>query len=563
MKILLLVTAFNGLSQRVWSDLRSKKHDVEVLVFQNEAQIEKEINDYIPDLIVAPYLKSVIPSNIYRQYKCLIVHPGIKGDRGPSSLDWAIMKQEEIWGVTIVEASKEMDAGNIWASRTFPMRDVSKSNLYRHEVAQAATECVAEAIEKFITNPSYQGEPLDYAKPDVKGELHPAIKRKDRKIDWLAPSADIIRKIKAGDSNPGVLDNILGEEYFLFGAHLEGKLKGKPKEILAQRHGAICIGTKDGAIWISHLKKKSGGFKLPATVAIGNKSTHIPHAMLSLTETYQQRPTFKEIKITKEGNIAYLHFDFYNGAMGTDQCRRLIQALKFVKQLPVKVVVLMGDADIWSNGIHLNLIENALSPAEESWANINAMNDLVREVIITDKQITISAMQGNAGAGGAILALAADYVFAREGVVLNPHYKKMGLFGSEYWTYLLPKRVGPIIAEHIIQSCEPISAFDARQLNLINDTFGKDINSFVSETKNRAISMTANNIWLELIRIKHHQRKADEKQKPLAEYRKKELERMYQNFFDPESIYHTLRHQFVHKISCGVSHPTHTPEYNI
>ena len=50
-------------------------------------------------------------------------------------------------------------------------------------------------------------------------------------------------------------------------------------------------------------------------------------------------------------------------------------------------------------------------------------------------------MQGNAGAGGVFLALAADQVWARHGVVLNPHYKNMGnLYGSEYWTYLLPRR---------------------------------------------------------------------------------------------------------------------------
>ncbi len=41
------------------------------------------------------------------------------------------------------------------------------------------------------------------------------------------------------------------------------------------------------------------------------------------------------------------------------------------------------------------------------------------------------------------LALAADCVLARSGIVLNPHYRNMGnLYGSEYWTYLLPRRVG-------------------------------------------------------------------------------------------------------------------------
>jgi putative two-component system hydrogenase maturation factor HypX/HoxX len=43
-----------------------------------------------------------------------------------------------------------------------------------------------------------------------------------------------------------------------------------------------------------------------------------------------------------------------------------------------------------------------------------------------------------------MLALAADHVYAREGVVLNPHYRSMGgLFGSDYWTYTLPRRGPP------------------------------------------------------------------------------------------------------------------------
>ena len=70
------------------------------------------------------------------------------------------------------------------------------------------------------------------------------------------------------------------------------------------------------------------------------------------------------------------------------------------------------------------------------------MNDVVHAIVTADRQLTIAAMQGNGGAGGVFLALAADRVWVRDGVVLNPHYKGMGnLYGSEYWTYLLPRRV--------------------------------------------------------------------------------------------------------------------------
>jgi len=49
--------------------------------------------------------------------------------------------------------------------------------------------------------------------------------------------------------------------------------------------------------------------------------------------------------------------------------------------------------------MHLNLIEAADSAADESWRNINAIDDLALEIINTDTHLTIAALQGNAGAG--------------------------------------------------------------------------------------------------------------------------------------------------------------------
>ncbi|OAD21112.1 formyl transferase-like protein [Candidatus Thiomargarita nelsonii] len=60
------------------------------------------------------------------------------------------------------------------------------------------------------------------------------------------------------------------------------------------------------------------------------------------------------------------------------------------------------------------------------------------------------------------MALAADKVYARDGIVLNPHYKTMGLYGSEYWTYLLPRRVGQEKAIELTENCLPISTTEPK-----------------------------------------------------------------------------------------------------
>ena len=57
-----------------------------------------------------------------------------------------------------------------------------------------------------------------------------------RAIDWDADSTDaVLRKIRAGEGHPGVLDTIKGAEFHLFGAHRERVLRGQSGEIIAPR----------------------------------------------------------------------------------------------------------------------------------------------------------------------------------------------------------------------------------------------------------------------------------------------------------------------------------------
>ena len=92
-----------------------------------------------------------------------------------------------------------MDAGEIWASRTFAMREGSKSQLYRHEVTEAAIQGLLEAIDKFESK-TFVPEPLDYSRHDVKGRWQASMKQADRAIDWgesscLDPQEDSLLRI--------------------------------------------------------------------------------------------------------------------------------------------------------------------------------------------------------------------------------------------------------------------------------------------------------------------------------------------------------------------------------
>lgn len=563
MKILLLSSAYNGLSQRVHVELVERGYNVSVEIAFTAQSMLEGVQLFKPDIIICPFLKHLVPDSIWRNYVCIIVHPGIKGDRGASSLDWAIQENEEEWGVTALQAAEEMDAGDIWATATFKMRAGTKSSLYTLEVTEAAVKVVLEALEKF-QNARFKPEALDYNKPEVKGRLRPNMKQTDRRIAWdIEPTDSILAKINAADGSPGVLDSLGGNDYYLYGASKDDKLTGRPGELVATRLGAICRATIDGALWLSHLKRKADDsdrpcFKLPATALLGVKAFGIPEMPLSIYNN--QADTFREIWYEEKNSVGYLNFDFHNGAMTAAQCLRLKAAIMDVGERPTRVLVLKGGRSSWSNGIHLNIVEAADNPAGESWQNINAIDDLILSILTITDKLTIAAVHGNAGAGGVPFALAFDKVFARCGVIFNPHYKSMGLFGSEYWTYSLPKRVGYEKAIEITESCLPMGMQEAKRIGMVDYVIPDMFDRFDIKVEILAETLAQSNSYAKLLAAKIARRNHDEFVKPLKYYREEELAIMRDNFFKDNSAYHPARKSFVYKLP-GTVTPSHLAKH--
>ncbi len=550
MRILFLTHGFNSLTQRLYAELRERGHDVSIEFDIHDEVTVEAVHLHAPDVIVAPYLRRAIPETVWRRHLCLVVHPGIRGDRGPSALDWAILNGEREWGVTVLQADAEMDAGAIWAEARFPMRAARKGSLYRNEVTEAAVTAVMQAFDR-VQRGDFTPEPLDCARADVRGRWRPLMRQSDRAIDWRNDDTEtVLRKIRSADGAPGVEDVLFGRRFRLYDAHEEDALRGAPGAVVARRDGALCRATRDGAVWIGHLKPVVSGepaLKLPAAMVLGAALAEVPELPVPLHATTPLR-TLREIRYEERNGVGYLHFDFYNGAMSVARCERLRAAYEYARARPTRVIALMGGPDFWSNGIHLNVIEAADSPADESWRNINAMNDLARAILATDSHLTIAALQGNAGAGGVFLALAADRVWARHGVVLNPHYKGMGnLYGSEYWTYLLPKRVGREQAHAITENRLPVSAAQAARLGLVDDCFGENTDNFCKQVSERAEALARDSRFDALLAAKRAARARDENEKPLETYRAEELEHMKLNFYGFDPSYHVARHEFVFK----------------
>ncbi|KAJ1028727.1 hypothetical protein NDA16_001893 [Ustilago loliicola] len=467
MKILFICTAFNSLAQRTALVLRSRGHAVTIEYALSPSLMISAATLSSPDLIICPFLTKHVPPEIYNNYLTLIVHPGPPGDAGPSAIDWCLIgdmgeledadsqlalidakhsakgaraTMRSHWGVTVLQAIEAFDAGPVWAFDQF----------------------------------------------ELKGE-------------W------------------SVLSTLLGTPLFLYNAHVQRDLLppsiaarqtalNTPGTILATREGAILVDVgADYPLWIGHLRRpkaKNDKYlhpKLAATMAL--LSLPETAAKLSLLDTqkvpewspttgfgsdplqpYARRPgTYQQVWIDVEtspltsSKVAYIHAEFYNGAFSTLQCTLLLSAIRHTLLLPnLKAVVLLGGSGYFSNGIALNVIEGSTDPSAEGWANINAIDDCVQALLAPKGVVTFAAMRGNAAAGGLAMATAADFVISTESAVLNPHYRGLGLYGSEWHTYSWYERCGESVANKFAREMLPMSATEAKQVGLVDYVLNND-----------------------------------------------------------------------------------------
>ena len=145
---------------------------------------------------------------------------------------------------------------------------------------------------------------------------------------------------------------------------------------------------------------------------------------------------------------------------------------------------------------------------------------------------------------------------AGHGAVLNPHYRLMGLHGSEYWTYTLPRRVGAPEAARLTGACLPVTPGSALRTGLVDRVIAAPATAYRFQVITLAEQLARSPGYPARLAAKARQLAAVEQERPLASYRAEELAIMRRNFSDPSEPYAQLRRAFVYK-----QKPARTPAH--
>jgi enoyl-CoA hydratase/carnithine racemase len=133
---------------------------------------------------------------------------------------------------------------------------------------------------------------------------------------------------------------------------------------------------------------------------------------------------------------------------------------------------------------------------------------------------------------------------------MNPAYRALGLFGSEYHTLTYHGRVGQDKAQHLLRDMLPVSAQQAKDIGLVDiilPGYGADLDTAIHTHVSNLISTHQT--------VGQWKHTLDLSPTALATARANELAEMSKDFWSPRSIrYHSRRSAFVRKFK-----PSKTP----
>lgn len=169
----------------------------------------QQLRNWAPDLIVVVAYGRILPTTILElpPRGCVNVHASLLPQyRGAAPMQWAILNGDERTGVTIMQMSEEMDAGDILLQReTLIGADESLPALHDRLAALGAA-ALMEGLEQ-LRNGTLKPQQQDPALVTFA----PMIRKEDGRIDWSRPAPEIARRVRAFDPWPSAYTALHGK----------------------------------------------------------------------------------------------------------------------------------------------------------------------------------------------------------------------------------------------------------------------------------------------------------------------------------------------------------------
>ena len=241
--------------QKVPTKVVAEEYGVPVyqpIKIRKDYEFLKKIN---PDLILTFAYGQIVPEGVLNipKYGCLNFHGSLLPKyRGAAPIQFSLINNEKVTGVTLMEMIKEMDAGKMYAKKEVTIKDSDNSTSLFKKIEVAACDLLLEKIQDYVDG-NLPGEEQDVSKVT----FCPTIKPEEEKINLELTAKEIWGWIRGLSDEPGAFLYLNNLKIKIFKAALiDDDSTGEPGEIIKADKTGFVFQTKCGAISILELQKE-------------------------------------------------------------------------------------------------------------------------------------------------------------------------------------------------------------------------------------------------------------------------------------------------------------------
>ena len=213
------------------------------------------MDDIKPDLVITLAYGQIVPQAFLDKVPmgCLNLHGSLLPKyRGASPVQTALINNEKVTGVTLMEMVKAMDAGRMYAKKEIEIAEDDNATSLFNKVKIAASELVLEALPLYI-NGQLKGEPQDESLVTFCSTIKP----EQEKLDLSLNADQLVGWIRGLSDEPGAYLYLNNFKLKIYKAKkINETVDHEVGEIVKADKSGLYMQAKDGQIAILELQKE-------------------------------------------------------------------------------------------------------------------------------------------------------------------------------------------------------------------------------------------------------------------------------------------------------------------
>lgn len=226
---------------------------IEIDSFKDEEA--RSIGDHDPDLFVVVSFGLIVPKwalDIPSKGP-VNIHPSLLPlYRGPSPIQWTLMRGDRVTGVTLIRMNEKMDEGDIIYQEKLAVRDDDNYITLSERLSMKAADALPGILGRIDAHGMMEGTKQDHS----IATYAPIITKEMGRIDWGKSAAEVDRQVKAFVQWPVAFTTLDGKLLKIFDSAADSTVstQGKPGSVMKMTREGLQVSTSKGVLTVKELQ---------------------------------------------------------------------------------------------------------------------------------------------------------------------------------------------------------------------------------------------------------------------------------------------------------------------